>query len=81
MISKYLVTLFLSALAAGHSPNDAQKAMCGPHESLWFNTLPGDGTLRFVQYSILEARELSLLRQTPYFLAYRHLAASHTSRV
>jgi agmatinase len=43
MISKTLLSLGLAAVAAGHGQHDSQKAMSGPHESLWFNSLPGDG--------------------------------------
>lgn len=35
-----------AALAAGalaHGDHDGQKPIAGPHKSLWYNTLPGDG--------------------------------------
>ncbi|KAI9166401.1 agmatinase 1 [Paramyrothecium foliicola] len=43
MISNSLLYLALAALAAAHGNHGKQKEMSGPHESLWYNTLPGDG--------------------------------------
>ena len=34
--------LALSTLSAAHG-NHAQSPMAGPHQGLWYNTLPGDG--------------------------------------
>lgn len=31
-----------AAIVAGHAGHD-QKSLSGPHQSLWYNTLPGDG--------------------------------------
>jgi agmatinase len=33
----------LVALASAHDDHENQKPLSGPHESLWYNTLPGDG--------------------------------------
>ncbi|KAL2121323.1 hypothetical protein VTJ04DRAFT_5350 [Mycothermus thermophilus] len=33
----------LAATAAAHSGHKNQKSMSGPHQSLWYNRLPGDG--------------------------------------
>jgi agmatinase len=37
-----LLTLGWTVLAAAHT-SPAQKNLEGPHQSLWYNTLPGDG--------------------------------------
>ena len=33
----------LAAAAAAHGNHDNQEPISGPHKSLWYNTLPGDG--------------------------------------
>lgn len=44
MIAKNLLALCSgAALAAAHGGHDKQQSMAGPHKSLWYNTLPGDG--------------------------------------
>lgn len=35
--------LAIAAIAAAHGDHDHQEPIEGPHESLWYNTLPGDG--------------------------------------
>lgn len=43
---KLAVTATVAAWAAGalaHGGHDGQKPIAGPHKSLWYNTLPGDG--------------------------------------
>jgi agmatinase len=37
-----IFALGYAALAAAHGDH-GQKSLSGPHESLWYNTLPGDG--------------------------------------
>lgn len=37
-----LVVIGCAAVAAAHEGHN-QKSLSGPHESLWYNTLPGDG--------------------------------------
>jgi guanidinobutyrase / D-arginase len=39
---KKILNLSLVALVACHDHED-QEAMEGPHQSLWYSTLPGDG--------------------------------------
>ncbi|KAI0551551.1 arginase family-domain-containing protein [Xylaria curta] len=38
-----LVTFGIVAGVAGHDPQSHQSPLAGPHKSLWYNTLPGDG--------------------------------------
>lgn len=41
-----LTTLFALgyvAYATAHGTHDNQKTLSGPHQALWYNTLPGDG--------------------------------------
>ncbi|GFF26415.1 LOW QUALITY PROTEIN: putative agmatinase 1 [Aspergillus udagawae] len=42
MISSTLSLLALFAIASAHSDH-RQQAIAGPHQSLWYNTIPGDG--------------------------------------
>ncbi|TGJ84028.1 hypothetical protein E0Z10_g4717 [Xylaria hypoxylon] len=35
--------LGLAIGVAGHDPENSQNTLSGPHQSLWYNTLPGDG--------------------------------------
>ena len=40
------VLSFAAALVAsvhGHGDHGSQEPIAGPHKSLWYNTLPGDG--------------------------------------
>jgi agmatinase len=43
MISQLCLALGLAAVASAHGDHSAQKNMEGPHKSLWYNRLPGDG--------------------------------------
>lgn len=43
MVPKRLVLLCLAAVVVAHGDHDEQKNIAGPHESLWYNRLPGDG--------------------------------------
>ncbi|KAM0321779.1 hypothetical protein ACHAQA_009875 [Verticillium albo-atrum] len=42
MIPKLWLSVALAALASGHGDHN-QESMEGPHKSLWYNALPGDG--------------------------------------
>jgi hypothetical protein len=35
--------LGLAAFVQGHGNHNPQEPIVGPHKSLWYNTLPGDG--------------------------------------
>lgn len=44
MLSTASLALLWAATAAAHSGHAAdQSPIAGPHQSLWYNTLPGDG--------------------------------------
>jgi agmatinase len=43
MHSTALLALGCAALVAGHAGHDDQEPISGPLQSLWYNTLPGDG--------------------------------------
>jgi agmatinase len=43
MIANTALILCLTAFAAAHGDHDDQEFMSGPHQALWYNTLPGDG--------------------------------------
>lgn len=42
MLSNSLMLWGWAALASAHGDH-SQKPVSGPHQSLWYNTLPGDG--------------------------------------
>jgi agmatinase len=42
MISSVAGLLALSTLVTSHG-NHGQSQLAGPHQGLWYNTLPGDG--------------------------------------
>ncbi|KAI1039191.1 hypothetical protein LB505_007520 [Fusarium chuoi] len=44
MLYKSLVSLSLASVALAHGDHSHdQEPMSGPHQGLWYNTLPGDG--------------------------------------
>lgn len=43
MLATALTIVALTAMAFGHGDHDHQTSIEGPHKSLWYNTLPGDG--------------------------------------
>jgi len=42
MLSSLVVVTAFAAAACAHADHD-QTPIAGPHKSLWYNTLPGDG--------------------------------------
>lgn len=42
MAVSFVGLIALSALATAHG-NHGQSQLAGPHQGLWYNTLPGDG--------------------------------------
>lgn len=43
MLSTASLAILWAAVATAHSGHDAQSPVAGPHQSLWYNNLPGDG--------------------------------------
>ncbi len=43
MLFQALAVVALSVTALGHGDHEHQTPISGPHKSLWYNTLPGDG--------------------------------------
>jgi hypothetical protein len=43
MLSSILTALALVPLAVSHGDHEHQTPISGPHKSLWYNTIPGDG--------------------------------------
>lgn len=43
MLFKALTLFSLSGAALCHGDHEYQTTVSGPHKSLWYNTLPGDG--------------------------------------
>jgi hypothetical protein len=43
MLSGLLTVLALASSAFSHADHEHQTPISGPHKSLWYNTIPGDG--------------------------------------
>lgn len=43
MFTNSIIIVALCASALAHSDHEGQIPIAGPHKSLWYNTLPGDG--------------------------------------
>lgn len=43
MFCKHFSLVVLATFAAAHGDHEHQTPIEGPHKSLWYNTLPGDG--------------------------------------
>lgn len=72
MLSSLLV-LGYAAIAAAHGDHD-QKTLSGPHESLWYNQLPGDGGTQVRSRKVTSEAEIS-----PLTLSYRQIPSSPAS--
>ena len=62
----FLSSLVIAALAGrglAHA-DDEQKPVAGPHKSLWYNTLPGDGGTQVSGWSGRICGEMELLIMT-----------------
>lgn len=82
MVSRSILALCLAAAVYGHGDHDDhQKSMSGPHQSLWYNTIPGDGGTQVFRNAIDPALErcLTHYRPTLYSRAFPPLVACHTS--
>jgi agmatinase len=49
MLSTALTVAVLAAGVIAHGDHAEQKPVAGPHKSLWYNTLPGDGGTQVCQ--------------------------------
>jgi len=49
MLSAALLVALLAAGVVAHGDHTGQKPVAGPHKSLWYNTLPGDGGTQVCQ--------------------------------
>jgi hypothetical protein len=81
-----LLALGWAAVATAHGDHGKTQKILGPHQSLWYNTLPGDGgtqvspSLRFLGV-YRDLHVLTPCRPTRSSPASRPLAVSPTSRV
>lgn len=48
MVSSAILIFGWVTFAAAHAGHE-QKSLAGPHQSLWYNTLPGDGGTQVIQ--------------------------------
>jgi agmatinase len=73
---------FAAAVAAHGDHDHDQEPLAGPHEGLWYNTLPGDGGTQ-VRSSIPQLklcnRNSPLYRPTPSSPVSPHSVACHTT--
>jgi len=49
MLSTTLTVALLAVCVIAHGDHADQKPVAGPHKSLWYNTLPGDGGTQVCQ--------------------------------
>jgi hypothetical protein len=80
MLFKALVTAACASCALAHANHD-QTPIEGPHRSLWYNTLPGDGGTQVRRSENMLERRLILSRPTLSFQASRLSAVCPTSHV
>lgn len=74
----------LAAGVLGHGDRNDEKPIAGPHKSLWYNTLPGDGGTQvcfITGYRAIVWIWLTRDRPTPSSLEFPPLDAYHTSPV
>lgn len=79
---RLLGTVALAASARAHAGHADQEPLEGPHKSLWYNTLPGDGGTQVTTLSKTQkhwGKPLTLLRPTLSSPASRLSAASPTN--
>lgn len=78
MIKSIAGLLALSGFTAAHGNHAQSPIAAGPHQGLWYNTLPGDGGTQ-VSLLLFTSRETLLtivslkLRLTPSFPEFPHL--------
>jgi agmatinase len=53
MLYTILTVAVLAAGVIAHGDHTDQKPIAGPHKSLWYNTLPGDGGTQVYQLANL----------------------------
>ena len=78
MLFKALVTAACASCALAHANHD-QTPIEGPHRSLWYNTLPGDGGTQVDRPLLLIDCQLTENRPIQSFLASRPSAVCLTS--
>ena len=65
MFKIFLLTAALAILVRAHGDNDHedQVLIAGPHESLWYNALPGDGGTQVGLNQLLSLNQLAKQRR------------------
>ena len=66
MICKNIPLLALTALVAAHGDHD-QTTIEGPHKSLWYNTLPGDGGTQVSSSQTIPHADLTIVQADSVF--------------
>jgi hypothetical protein len=54
MLSTALTVALLAVGVIAHGDHAEQKPVAGPHKSLWYNTLPGDGGTQVCQLAEMQ---------------------------
>lgn len=70
---KLLGTLIALAAAVSAHGDHEQEPIAGPHKSLWYNTLPGDGGTQVWRVQCLEEDLLKIVLYTGRFGVLRNL--------
>jgi hypothetical protein len=69
MLFQALAVVSLSAVALGHGDHEHQTPISGPHKSLWYNTLPGDGGTQVYNLDQMVHSFTDIFRPTLFSLA------------
>jgi hypothetical protein len=71
--TRSIALLSLAGSVVSHGHHDDQSPLLGPHKSLWYNTLPGDGgtQVHFLNLFIQSSSGLTVL--VGRFCVFRHL--------
>lgn len=79
---KLLILAAVAAVVVAHDHHD-QTPIAGPHKSLWYNTLPGDGgTQVYFQHGKGSSCELTeIFRRTQFSPASLRSVVFHTTHV
>jgi hypothetical protein len=78
MLFRALAVVSLSAVALGHGDHEHQTPISGPHKSLWYNTLPGDGGTQVDSLDWMVCSSTNIFRPTLFSLASPPLAGCPT---
>ena len=76
MLFGLLTALALVPSALSHGDHEHQTPISGPHKSLWYNTIPGDGGTQVRRDSELQLTSIDEMSGRLCFLRHFHLRTS-----